>query len=646
MDIFILTEGGKNKGFGHIARCSSIYDAFKIRGFSPKMIINGDESIVPIFNNLKFSIKDWINELPPIKPSDIVVIDSYLADESIYQKIFEISGLLVSFDDDDRIEYPGGIVINGNVLSENIDYSSKNNVSYLLGSQYSSLKKEYWNISPIEVHKDINSILITIGGDDIRNLTPNILKLINNEFPKLVKNVIVGKSFNNINLIKNIADDNTNLIYSPNSKKMLDVMLQSDIAISAGGQTTYEFARIGLPSIAISIADNQTDSIQNWEKLGFLEFAGLWDDKELLNNVSNKLNILMNFEYRIEKHNHGISIIDGLGANRVVDNILNTYYGSNILITSASRKVSLVRNFKKALKGEGKIIAADISPESPALYFADDYVIVPRSDNPDFINFIVDFCKNNNIKLIVPTRDEELKLFSRNREIFEDINVKIMVSDVETIDICQDKEKFIDFCEKNEFGIPKTYKNSELITENDFPLFLKPVVGKSGVDTFKVDSFDDLNEILSKNNDFIIQECVEAQEYTIDLFADFEGNVISAIPRQRVYVWGGESLVTKTVKNENIITESVRLAQTLKLKGHNTIQCFFDGENIKFIEINPRFGGAASISFEAGANSAEFLIKLINNEKLESKIGDFKDNLVSLRFIEDYFVDGNDLEDV
>ena len=319
---------------------------------------------------------------------------------------------------------------------------------------------------------------------------------------------------------------------------------------------------------------------------------------------------------------------------------------NNILITSASRKVSLVRNFKKALGDGGKIIAADINPESPALYFADDYVIVPRSDDPNFLNFLVDFCKSNAIKLIIPTRDEELILFSENKNLFDEINVKIMVSDVETIKICQDKLKFIKFCNENGFDIPKTYEDLQSINEEDFPLFLKPVVGKSGNDTFKVESFDELNEILNKDVDFIIQECVESPEYTIDLFADFEGNVISAVPRQRVFVWGGESLVTRSVKDDKLLNQSVKLAQSLKLKGHNTIQCFFDGNDVKFIEINPRFGGAASISFEAGANSAEFLIKLLSGKKLKSEIGDFKDNLVSLRFVEDYFIDGNNLEDL
>lgn len=318
---------------------------------------------------------------------------------------------------------------------------------------------------------------------------------------------------------------------------------------------------------------------------------------------------------------------------------------NHILITSASRKVSLVRNFKKTLGSNGKIWAADINIESPALYFADEYLIVPRSDNPKFIDFIINFCKKQEIKLIIPTRDEELLLFSKNKCLFDEIDVKLMVSDVESIEICQDKERFIKFCKKHGFGIPKTYDNVKSISDNDFPLFLKPIVGKSGVDTFRVESFDELNEILSKDNDFIIQECVEAPEYTIDLFADFDGKVISAVPRQRVNVWGGESLVTKTVKNMQIIDETVRLAEKLKLKGHNTIQCFFDGVNIKFIEINPRFGGAASISFEAGSNSAEFLIKLLNGEELESNIGNFKDNLVALRFVEDYFIDEENLED-
>lgn len=323
MNVFILTEGGKNKGFGHIVRCSSIYHAFKIKDISPIFIINGDDSILPILDDVEFSIKNWLIDLPLIDTSDIVIIDSYLANEDFYREIFNKSGLLVSFDDDNRINYPGGIVINGNVLSETIDYPFNNNIVYFLGSNFASLRKEYWNINPINIRRTIKNILITFGGDDIRNLTPKILNLICNNFPNINKRVIVGKSFNNINEIEKMADGKTQFIYSPNSKEMLKEMLNSDIAISAGGQTTYEFARIGLPSIAISVADNQTNSILNWQKLGFLEYAGLWNDEYLFENICEKLNKLFDYEFRKKKQNCGIHIIDGLGAKRIVNGVLN-----------------------------------------------------------------------------------------------------------------------------------------------------------------------------------------------------------------------------------------------------------------------------------------------------------------------------------
>lgn len=318
----------------------------------------------------------------------------------------------------------------------------------------------------------------------------------------------------------------------------------------------------------------------------------------------------------------------------------------NVLITSASRKVGLVKTFKKALKenGGGKVFAGDINPQSPSLYFADDYIILPRSDKDSFIRELIDICKNHEINLIIPTRDEELALFSKNINDFSDVGIKVMVSPWESINICQNKDSFIEFCNSNGFGIPKTYDNVENYSKLEYPVFIKPKIGKGGLNTFKVDNFEELKYILMLFDDVIIQEFIDWKEYTIDLFADFDGKVISAVPRERINVLGGESVVTKTFKNEKIIKESIRLAESLNLIGHNTIQCFFNGENIKFIEINPRFGGAAILSFAAGANSPENLIKLLNGENLEPIIYDFKDNYFALRFVNEIFIEEMDLK--
>lgn len=318
----------------------------------------------------------------------------------------------------------------------------------------------------------------------------------------------------------------------------------------------------------------------------------------------------------------------------------------NILITSASRKVGLVKTFKKALQenGGGKVFAGDINSQAPSLYFADEYIILPRSDKDSFIEEFIDICKKYEITLIIPTRDEELSLFSKNIDKFSNVGIKVMVSPWESINICQNKDYFIEFCNSHGFDIPKTYNNVDDYSKLEYPIFIKPKVGKGGLDTFKVDSFKELNFILKLFDEVIIQEFVDWQEYTVDLFADFEGKVITAVPRERINVLGGESVVTKTFKNEKIINESIRLAKSLNLIGHNTIQCFFDGENVKFIEINPRFGGAAILSFAAGANSPENLIKLLNGENLKPMIHDFKDNYLALRFINEIFIEEKDLK--
>lgn len=318
----------------------------------------------------------------------------------------------------------------------------------------------------------------------------------------------------------------------------------------------------------------------------------------------------------------------------------------NILITSASRKVGLVNTFKKALQenGGGQIIAGDINPQSPSFYFADDYIILPKSNKDSFIDEIINICKKYEINLIIPTRDEELSLFSKNINKFTDNGIKIMVSPEESINICQNKDSFIEFCKSHGFDTPKTYKNVDDYSKLEYPVFIKPKIGKGGLDTFKVDSFEELNAVLKIFDDVIIQEFIDWNEYTVDLFADFEGNVISAVPRERINILGGESLITKTFKNKKIIKEAIRLAESLNLIGHNTIQCFFNGEKVKFIEINPRFGGAAILSFKAGANSPENLVKLLNGETLEPIIYDFKDNYLALRFINEIFIEEKDLK--
>ncbi|MBF0556265.1 MAG: ATP-grasp domain-containing protein [Nitrospirae bacterium] len=316
----------------------------------------------------------------------------------------------------------------------------------------------------------------------------------------------------------------------------------------------------------------------------------------------------------------------------------------NILITSASKKVTLVKCFKDALgkEGGGMVYAADINPLSAALYMADGHFLIPPDDDPEFIATLINICKAHKIRLIVPTRDEELPMFAAAREVFSSIGTAIMVAPPETIAICQDKRMFVDYCLLRGIGTPHRYNISPdgaILDPISYPAFLKPRFGKGGTGTARVDDEYALKYLLRSEPEAIVQEYVQAPEYTIDVFVDFAGQVISVVPRERVGLFGGESFIGKTVNDPALISDAVRLSKMLGLVGHNTIQCFLDGGEVKFIEINPRYGGAFSLGVAAGADTPRFLIKLLKGERLTPVIGEFKDGLYMLRYTDEMYMD-------
>jgi spore coat polysaccharide biosynthesis predicted glycosyltransferase SpsG/L-amino acid N-acyltransferase YncA len=326
MEVVILTEGGKDFGFGHVARCSSIYQAFLKRGILPKFIINGDDSIKSILEDIPFTITNWLNDIHFLNSSDIVIIDSYLANFRVYDEISKKVALCIYLDDNNRLNYPRGIVVNGLINANCLSYPETEDIIYLLGSDFTPLRANFWDSIKLKINDDVENILITTGGNDLRNLTPKILNLLNTYFPTINKKVIIADSFNNVSEIESLKNDSVEFIYSPNSQEMLNTMLDVDLAISASGQTLYELACIGVPTVAIGIIDNQKNNIKNWKQIGFIEYAGCWNNTNLLNNILERIEFLMDKNIRYDKRLNGIRIIDGKGSLRIVKSILNEYY--------------------------------------------------------------------------------------------------------------------------------------------------------------------------------------------------------------------------------------------------------------------------------------------------------------------------------
>lgn len=329
MRVFIVTEGGSGIGFGHITRCISLYQAFEERNITPEIIVNGDDTAVDLFKNKNYRIFNWLKQTNKlfeiISNAEIAIIDSYLADISFYKNVSKLVKMPVYIDDTKRLDYPKGIVVNGSIYAEEMDYLQKEGITYLLGTKYMPLRKEFWNVPEKIVKEIVESVMITFGGCDAKNMAPKILNFLNKEFPELIKNVIISVGYQNITIrkIEDLNDDNTNLIYYPDSGKMKEVMLESDIAISAGGQTLYELARVGVPTIGICIAENQLNNLKGWKKAGFVECTEWYQDEYFFSKLLKNLNTISSYDIRIERSKAGRDLIDGEGAKRISEILFN-----------------------------------------------------------------------------------------------------------------------------------------------------------------------------------------------------------------------------------------------------------------------------------------------------------------------------------
>ncbi len=322
MKISIITEGFQNTGYGHITRCISLYQAFEERNILPYFYINGDDKCSSYLNGIRYEIIDWLNHpaqlIKKIINSDYAVIDSYLASREFYDKISSFCENLLIIDDNLRIDYPESIILNGTINAENFPYQNKAGYNFLLGSNYIPIRKPFWNIVSRKYNKEIKNILITFGGQDIRNLTLPVLKIVQDIYPQVIIHAVFGNKDNNeIEKLKK-QYENVKFYSILSAEGIKDLMLNADIVITAAGQTLYELAATGTPTIAIAVADNQKNNIHEWFKTGFLIEPIFYNEINCTKKIADQLHKFNSIALRKKCGSAGRKKVDGQGSRRVV----------------------------------------------------------------------------------------------------------------------------------------------------------------------------------------------------------------------------------------------------------------------------------------------------------------------------------------
>jgi UDP-2,4-diacetamido-2,4,6-trideoxy-beta-L-altropyranose hydrolase len=257
-----------------------------------------------------------------------VVADGYDFKSSFYSALKEKKLRIMVIDDYGHTDrYDADLILNQNIYGKREIYEGRApSARLLLGCRYVLLRREFLQCksSRREIPDAAKHILITMGGSDYGGLTLKILDIVNSlRYQDLEIKVLAGggtRKFGEIEAVSRLVNCPMEVHHA--TSQMPAFMAWADIAICAAGSTIWELAFMGLPAIAYITAQNQHSLRGNaaLEKVILLREQSDLSDRD---NEARRLEALIEDRARRQiMSQSGQALVDGLGARRVVEELL------------------------------------------------------------------------------------------------------------------------------------------------------------------------------------------------------------------------------------------------------------------------------------------------------------------------------------
>lgn len=345
--MFIFRADGNAKiGSGHIMRCLSIANAAKNKGeqclfimasaeFEEIIVKNGHACQILNTDYSDMESEDILPALSPYAPFAIFV-DSYFATEKYLTRLKEYCTehkcKIIYIDDRCEFAYPCDILLNYNIYADNGSYqkiySDMITPRLLLGTTFTPLRAEFQNLRDRQVEHRAKNIFVSTGGADAEHLSLDLIQAVTSDSYKF--HFIVGAVNSDGPVIKTRAAGNDNIIIHENVSRMAELMQSCDAAISAAGSTLYELCATQTPAITYVLADNQIPGAEGFSSNGIMENCG--DIRNLGNRalaerlIHSAASLAENYAKRCRIANAMRSIVDGKGADRIIDAVSNEIF--------------------------------------------------------------------------------------------------------------------------------------------------------------------------------------------------------------------------------------------------------------------------------------------------------------------------------
>lgn len=285
-----------------------------------------------------------------------------------------------------------------------------------------------------------------------------------------------------------------------------------------------------------------------------------------------------------------------------------------VLVTSAgtASAISVIKALKKQEQVPVIIYATDMDPMAAGLFLADHYFISPAANSKEYIPTLVAALQKHEIKAVIPIYSKEIRVIAEHAAMLSEVGGGTFLPDPKTIDLCNDKIAIAAVLQNTGIRLPVSYATPSDVPSDAYPVFFKPNFSSSSAGAQAVDNRTDLERIYKASPGGIIQQLIKGKEVTVDIFCDASSNPMVIAPRIRLAVKSGQTVKGETIDPQPFGEAVKKICALVKMKGVCNIQFFVTGNELIFLEINPRFAaGGLMLTVASGANIPLLVLKSI-----------------------------------
>jgi UDP-2,4-diacetamido-2,4,6-trideoxy-beta-L-altropyranose hydrolase len=334
--LLIRADAGTRMGTGHVMRCLALAQAWQGVGGSAAFLMAGPPSpLQRVLADAGLATEHLTAE--PGTEADArqtielgrrlrvawVVIDGYHFPGDYQRQVREAGLRVLAVDDYGHAgQYAADLVLDQNLTADERFYQRRApHTRLLLGTRYALLRREFlgWCGRERPVPDLARKVLVTLGGGDPDNATRKVIRALRQTgVSGLEAVVVIGRNPHRPLLEDEAREARGAIRLSPPVDDMASLMAWAEVAVTAGGTTSWERAALGLPGLTLVLADNQVAVAAALHDAGVSRNLGRAEVVSESQIAAALADLCGSPDARASMATRGRELVDGLGAGRVL----------------------------------------------------------------------------------------------------------------------------------------------------------------------------------------------------------------------------------------------------------------------------------------------------------------------------------------